>query len=428
MHVANISDARGGRLLFEPRPRRFPHQKRRGDGGVERLHALRHRDYHAPAARGGNVRRYAVPLVADDKRDFPRNVGAANVDGALVERRGVDLVPLALQMQNSVRGVAFFRSDAEDRAHRAAHRLRIENIRAAVPDVDAVGAERVGAADYRAEIAGIGDAVKHQRERIVRGRTSDGLKLLANGENALRRILRRELFIHFVRDGINLAAARFFDLGAVFFERRVGRENGAHFDTRADGFGKEFYPLYRENAHVVAAAAVCQFRRVDHRLIFAARYSFDYHKKPRKKSQKPKHAHARFGFAVSILKCSFCLFDKRCERFLVAYGELGEHLAVEVDAGLLETVHESRIVDAVDFRLCGDPRDPESTEISLFELASHECVVAALHDGFFGHLEMLRFGAPVTFGSFKDFISSLARHHRAFYSCHFTLSSVSYYF
>ena len=54
-------------------------------------------------------------------------------------------------------------------------------------------AERVGTPDYRAEISRIGDAVEHERKRIVSHGAPRRFELLAHGENALRRAFRREL-------------------------------------------------------------------------------------------------------------------------------------------------------------------------------------------------------------------------------------------
>ena len=74
---------------------------------------------------------------------------------------------------------------------------------------------------------------------------------------------------------------------------------------------------------------------------------------------------------------------------LVSDCYLGEHLSVKGNACLLETVHESRIVHAVNLSFSRDTCDPELSEFALLELSAGECIVTALHNGLFSHLEML---------------------------------------
>src|ERR1700690_3267269 len=56
---------------------------------------------------------------------------------------------------------------------------------------------------------------------------------------------------------------------------------------------------------------------------------------------------------------------KTSERVGVAHGDVGEHLAVELDAGQLEAVHQLRVAHAVD--PCGgvDAGDPQAAEVAL---------------------------------------------------------------
>src|SRR5205085_4147284 len=51
-------------------------------------------------------------------------------------------------------------------------------------------------------------------------------------------------------------------------------------------------------------------------------------------------------------------------------GEIGEHLAVEFDAGQREAVHELRVVQPVDARRGADADDPEAAEVALLALAA----------------------------------------------------------
>ena len=98
---------------------------------------------------------------------------------------------------------------------------------------------------------------------------------------------------------------------------------------------------------------------------------------------------------------------------------LAEHLAVHVDTGNLETVHEGGVVHSVHLAARADAGDPQGAEIALLHLAAHIGVTPGLHDLLFCHLEVTGLVAPVALGEAQHFISSLARHHRAFDSGHF---------
>ncbi len=76
------------------------------------------------------------------------------------------------------------------------------------------------------------------------------------------------------------------------------------------------------------------------------------------------------------------------------------------------------IVDAVGLDSGGDTSDPQAAEISLLQLAANICINAGLLDGLLGHFEVGGLGTPVGLCQLQGLISSLARHHRAFYSCH----------
>ena len=99
-------------------------------------------------------------------------------------------------------------------------------------------------------------------------------------------------------------------------------------------------------------------------------------------------------------------------------GHFAEDLAVQVDAGLFQAVHEGGIVHAVGLAAGADAGDPQAAEISLFQAAADVAVAAGLHHGLVGHFVVLALGAPVALGQTQDLVSMLARHHRAFYSCH----------
>jgi hypothetical protein len=83
-------------------------------------------------------------------------------------------------------------------------------------------------------------------------------------------------------------------------------------------------------------------------------------------------------------------------------------------------VHKGGVVDAVDLAGGADTGDPQAAEITLLQAAALVGVGQALHDSLVGHLKMLALSAPVALGHLQDLISSLARHHCAFDSSHFS--------
>src|ERR687896_1575010 len=68
----------------------------------------------------------------------------------------------------------------------------------------------------------------------------------------------------------------------------------------------------------------------------------------------------------------------------IAHGDVREHLAVELDPGQLEAVHEGAVAHAVLARGGVDARDPEAAEVALAVAAVAVRVGVRLHDGFLG--------------------------------------------
>ena len=111
------------------------------------------------------------------------------------------------------------------------------------------------------------------------------------------------------------------------------------------------------------------------------------------------------------------------KRHGVVDGHLGQHLAVDLHTGQLQTVHEGGIVHAVELAGSGNAGDPQLTEVSLLQAAAHIGVGQGLHHLLVGHFEVLGLGAPIALGQLQHLISSLARHHCAFNTCHILLAS-----
>ena len=59
------------------------------------------------------------------------------------------------------------------------------------------------------------------------------------------------------------------------------------------------------------------------------------------------------------------------ERHGIVDRHLGEHLAVDLDAGDLQTMHEAGVIHAVGLAGGGDAGDPQLTEVPLLQAAAH---------------------------------------------------------
>ena len=121
------------------------------------------------------------------------------------------------------------------------------------------------------------------------------------------------------------------------------------------------------------------------------------------------------------LQSSLGLLHQSGESSLVGDSDLSQDLAVQVDLSALQTVHEAGVVDAHGSNSSGNTSDPQLTEFSLLQLTANIGVSAGLHNSLLGHLEVGGLGAPVGLCQLQNFISSLARHHCAFNSCHFVI-------
>src|SRR3954452_18930416 len=77
---------------------------------------------------------------------------------------------------------------------------------------------------------------------------------------------------------------------------------------------------------------------------------------------------------------------KSAERLGVAHGDVGQHLAVQLDARQLQAVDERRVRHALGARGGVDARDPEAAEVPLAVAAVAVRVGVRLHDRFLGAL------------------------------------------
>ncbi len=93
---------------------------------------------------------------------------------------------------------------------------------------------------------------------------------------------------------------------------------------------------------------------------------------------------------------------------LVADGEVGQDLAVELDVGGVQTLDEAAVADAVGARGGVQTNDPDGAEVALLLAAGTEGVEPGVMDGFFRVAEELGFVTEVTFGVTEDLLPAFA--------------------
>src|SRR5690606_17305572 len=119
----------------------------------------------------------------------------------------------------------------------------------------------------------------------------------------------------------------------------------------------------------------------------------------------------------------------RCERALrllgqrgktrrVVHGDVGQHLAVEGDAGLRQAVHEAAVAQAVDAGRGVDAGDPQRAEIPLLLLAADVGVLQGLGDGLLGNAADRAACVAVALGLVEDLRETAARLHATLDACH----------
>ena len=114
--------------------------------------------------------------------------------------------------------------------------------------------------------------------------------------------------------------------------------------------------------------------------------------------------------------------DQSVEAGGIVDGHLAQHLAVQLDAGLLQAVHEGGVVHALGTNSVFDAGDPQVAELALLLLTTNESIVARLHHSLFGQTEMRALGAVVDLSQLQSFGATLMRHGCAFNTSHGNIS------
>src|SRR3954447_10473371 len=102
-----------------------------------------------------------------------------------------------------------------------------------------------------------------------------------------------------------------------------------------------------------------------------------------------------------------CLGES-AERLGVAHGNVGQHLAVQLDAGQLQAVHELRVAHAVELGGGVDAGDPQAAEVALAVAAVAVRVGLRLDERFLRPLVIVVRLATEPLGPLEDFAPLLA--------------------
>src|SRR6185436_8389189 len=102
----------------------------------------------------------------------------------------------------------------------------------------------------------------------------------------------------------------------------------------------------------------------------------------------------------------------------LVHRQIREHLAIDVDTGLLQAIDETAVAQV---ELAGrrvDALDPQRAEVAFLEPASAVRVLAGLDDGLLRRAEYLAAGVVVALRLLENFLVACTRGDASLYTCH----------
>ena len=111
-------------------------------------------------------------------------------------------------------------------------------------------------------------------------------------------------------------------------------------------------------------------------------------KKERQPDQDISQKH-RKQVKKALLNLSLCGLDQRGKALRVINCHLGQHLAVQVDAGALETEHKLAVGQTVEACCRVDTGNPDTAELALALTAACVCRSQRAHHGLLSHAILL---------------------------------------
>jgi hypothetical protein len=100
------------------------------------------------------------------------------------------------------------------------------------------------------------------------------------------------------------------------------------------------------------------------------------------------------------------------------HGDVREHLAVDLDAGLVQTVDDAAVRQPIQARRGIDTRDPQGAEFALVLPPVAVGVLSGLDDGLLGDAIDLAAGVVVTLRFAKNLLVTTPGRHATLNSCH----------
>src|SRR6266850_3523478 len=120
-------------------------------------------------------------------------------------------------------------------------------------------------------------------------------------------------------------------------------------------------------------------------------------------------------------QAGFYLARDLCEGRLVHHGQIGEHLAVDLDVGALQARHECAVGHAELAHRSVDARDPQRAKLALAVAAVAVGVLPRLHHRLLGDPVDVAPAAAESLGLLDYFFVARTRRYASFYSWHVAL-------
>src|SRR4051812_36306974 len=124
------------------------------------------------------------------------------------------------------------------------------------------------------------------------------------------------------------------------------------------------------------------------------------------------------GLSGSFFESGLGLLRDRRKALRLVHGEVGEHLAIDLDAGLLDAIDETAVAQVELARRRVDALDPQCAEVALLEPATAVGVLAGLDDGLLRRAEYLATRVVVALRLLENFLVACTCSDAAFDSCH----------
>src|SRR5262252_2469343 len=127
---------------------------------------------------------------------------------------------------------------------------------------------------------------------------------------------------------------------------------------------------------------------------------------------------AKSGLPSADTEGGLCLLRQSAERRRVVHGDVGEHLAVDLDASLVQSVDDAAVGKSVDSGGGVDARDPQRAEFALVLPPVAVRILPRLDDRLLRRTVDLAPGVVVALRLAKNFLVTAPGRHATLHSCH----------